>query len=54
VYTYSAGLRAPAFLAFFKDVMIYIIVIAAIVVVPLRLGGYSRIFHMASAHSPAA
>jgi SSS family solute:Na+ symporter len=50
VYTYSAGLRAPAFLAFFKDVMIYIIVIAAIVAIPLRFGGYSRIFHLASAH----
>src|SRR5271168_1951703 len=30
VYTYASGLRAPAMIAFVKDVMIYIVVIAAV------------------------
>jgi SSS family solute:Na+ symporter len=44
VYTYSSGLRAPALIAFVKDIMIYIAVIAAVVVLPLKLGGYGQIF----------
>src|SRR5262245_20262014 len=40
VYTYSSGLRAPALIAFVKDVMIYIVVIVAVAVVPAKLGGY--------------
>ena len=47
VYTYSSGLRAPALIAFVKDVMIYIVVIAAVVVIPLHLGGYAAIFSAA-------
>src|SRR5882762_9403206 len=31
VFTYSSGLRAPALIAFVKDIMIYIVVIAAVV-----------------------
>ena len=46
-YTYTSGLRAPAMIAFVKDVMIYIVVIAAIAVIPLHLGGYGAIFHAA-------
>ncbi|HYY27930.1 MAG TPA: sodium:solute symporter [Chthoniobacterales bacterium] len=46
-YTYTSGLRAPALIAFVKDVMIYIVVIAAVVVIPLRLGGYGAIFDAA-------
>ena len=34
LYTYSAGLRAPALIAFVKDIMIYIVVIVAVVLVP--------------------
>ena len=30
VYTYSSGLRAPALIAFVKDIMIYIVVIVAV------------------------
>ena len=30
LYTYSAGLRAPALIAFVKDVMIYIVVLVAV------------------------
>jgi SSS family solute:Na+ symporter len=39
LYTYSSGLRAPALIAFVKDIMIYIVVLVAVVVVPMRLGG---------------
>ena len=49
LYTYAAGLRAPALIAFAKDGMIYIVVIAAIVLVPLKLGGYGTVFHAADA-----
>jgi SSS family solute:Na+ symporter len=47
LYTYSAGLRAPALIAFVKDLMIYIVVIAAVVIVPLKLGGYASVFSSA-------
>jgi SSS family solute:Na+ symporter len=43
-YTYSSGLRAPALIAVVKDLLIYLTVIAAVVVIPSRLGGYSHIF----------
>src|SRR6202167_2818586 len=44
LYTYSSGLRAPALIAFVKDIMIYIVVLVAVVVVPVRLGGYGAVF----------
>lgn len=47
LYTYSSGLRAPALIAFVKDIMIYIAVIAAISVIPGKLGGYANVFHAA-------
>jgi SSS family solute:Na+ symporter len=43
-FTYSSGLRAPALIAVVKDLLIYATVIAAIVVIPGRLGGYDAIF----------
>ncbi len=43
-YTYTSGLRAPALIAFVKDALIYATVIAAIVVIPARLGGWAHIF----------
>ena len=43
-YTYSSGLRAPAMIAIVKDAIIYVTVIAAVVIVPLKLGGYGKIF----------
>lgn len=49
VYTYAAGLRAPALIAFVKDIMIYIVVIAAVVLIPSVLGGYGTIFASAEA-----
>src|ERR1700687_1660182 len=47
VYTYSSGLRAPALIAFVKDAMIYIAVIAAIALIPGKLGGYEAVFDAA-------
>ena len=43
-FTYSSGLRAPAAIAVVKDLLIYVAVFAAIVVVPAQLGGYAKIF----------
>jgi len=48
-YTYSSGLRAPAVIAIVKDVMLYIMVIAAVVILPWKLGAYARVFQLASA-----
>ncbi|HKT43149.1 MAG TPA: sodium:solute symporter family protein [Rhodanobacteraceae bacterium] len=47
LYTYSSGLRAPALIAFVKDAMLYITVIAAVVVIPIKLGGYGAVFDAA-------
>jgi SSS family solute:Na+ symporter len=49
-YTYLAGLRAPALIAFVKDTLIYVTVIVAIIYIPSRLGGWGHIFGAASAH----
>jgi SSS family solute:Na+ symporter len=49
LYTSRSGLRAPAMIAFVKDTMIYIFVIAAVIIVPMKLGGYGAIFHAAGA-----
>jgi solute:Na+ symporter, SSS family len=48
LYTYSSGLRAPALIAFVKDIMIYIVVLVAVVIVPTRLGGYGAVFSAAN------
>ena len=49
LYTYSSGLRAPALIAFVKDIMIYIVVLVAVIYIPTQLGGYSAIFEAADA-----
>jgi solute:Na+ symporter, SSS family len=48
LYTYSSGLRAPALIAFVKDIMIYIVVLVAVVFVPYKLGGYGAVFSAAN------
>jgi SSS family solute:Na+ symporter len=48
VYTYSSGLRAPALIAFVKDALTYIVVIAAVIYIPIKLGGFGAIFSGAS------
>jgi len=49
-YTYLAGLRAPALIAFVKDALIYLTVIVAILYIPSRLGGWGHIFSVSAAH----
>src|ERR1700688_4303140 len=49
LYTYTSGLRAPAMIAFMKDIMIYIVVIAAVWLIPSKLGGYAHVFDAADA-----
>ncbi|MFZ5578339.1 MAG: monocarboxylate uptake permease MctP [Pseudomonadota bacterium] len=43
-FTYTSGLRAPASIAVVKDLLVYITVIALIIVVPYKLGGFGNIF----------
>jgi SSS family solute:Na+ symporter len=52
-YTYTAGLRAPALIAFVKDFLIYLVVIVAIIYIPIRLHGFGHIFAAVQAHSTA-
>ena len=47
LYTYRSGLRAPAMIAFVKDTMIYIFIIAAVIIIPIQLGGFGAIFEAA-------
>jgi SSS family solute:Na+ symporter len=44
LYTYASGLRGTALIAIVKDVLVYSTVIAAVVVIPIELGGYAKIF----------
>lgn len=43
-FTYSSGLRAPASIAIVKDILIYLTAFAAIISVPIQLGGFEKIF----------
>ncbi|MCW6510546.1 monocarboxylate uptake permease MctP [Lichenifustis flavocetrariae] len=43
-FTYTSGLRAPAAIAVVKDVMIYITIFAALIIIPAKLGGFGAIF----------
>ncbi|WP_419757427.1 monocarboxylate uptake permease MctP [Acidisoma sp.] len=43
-FTYTSGLRAPAIIAIVKDLLIYVTVIAAAIVIPMHLGGWDKIF----------
>ncbi|SDK56057.1 solute:Na+ symporter, SSS family [Lentzea albidocapillata subsp. violacea] len=49
VYTYQSGLRAPALIAFVKDILIYIVILVAIVYLPAKFGGWGEIFNDADA-----
>lgn len=52
VYTYSSGLRAPALIAVVKDILIYVTIIAAVIIIPVKLGGWGHIFHAAQVTLP--
>jgi len=43
-FTYSSGLRAPAAIAVVKDLLIYVTAFAAVIVIPIKLGGFGPIF----------
>jgi SSS family solute:Na+ symporter len=43
-FTYSSGLRAPASIAVVKDLLIYVTAIAAVIIIPIKLGGFAKIF----------
>ena len=43
-FTYTSGLRAPAMIAIVKDLLIYLTVIVAVIVIPAELGGFGAIF----------
>lgn len=43
-FTYSSGLRAPASIAIVKDILIYFTAFAAVILVPVHLGGFAKIF----------
>jgi SSS family solute:Na+ symporter len=43
-FTYSSGLRAPASIAIVKDILIYVTAFAAIIIIPIELGGFGKIF----------
>jgi SSS family solute:Na+ symporter len=45
-FTYTSGLRAPAMIAVVKDTLIYITVLAMVIVIPIELGGYGKMFAM--------
>ncbi|MEU8395191.1 monocarboxylate uptake permease MctP [Nonomuraea sp. NPDC048892] len=53
-YTYQSGLRAPALIAFVKDALIYIVILAAVIYIPARLGGWDSIFDAAKAKFAAS
>src|SRR5256885_9610676 len=50
-YTYGSGIRASALIALVKDTMIFIVLFAAIIIIPIKLGGFGAIF--AAAHHKA-
>ena len=47
LYTYTSGLRAPAIIAFVKDILIYLVIIVAVLYLPSKVGGWENIFNAA-------
>jgi solute:Na+ symporter, SSS family len=50
-FTYSSGLRAPASIAIVKDILIYLTAFAAVIVIPIELGGFGKIFSAVAGNS---
>ena len=48
--TYVSGLRAATLIAVVKDVLIWVTVLAAVIYVPIHLGGYAHAFSKVPAH----
>ncbi|MEY9835007.1 monocarboxylate uptake permease MctP [Streptacidiphilus sp. EB103A] len=53
-FTYRSGVRAPALIAFVKDILVYVVIGVAIFYIPIRLGGWTHIFDAYNAHFKAA
>ena len=47
LYTYTSGLRAPAIIAFVKDILIYLVIVVAVIYLPSKVGGWGAIFDAA-------
>lgn len=52
-YTYTSGLRAPAMIALVKDAMIFVVLFATLIYLPIHLGGFGHIFDLAQAKADA-
>lgn len=52
-YTYTSGLRAPAMIALVKDLMIFVVLFATLIYIPIHLGGFGKIFDAAHAKAVA-
>jgi len=48
LFTYASGLRAPALIAFVKDILIYLVILVAVFYLPAHFGGWSGIFDHAA------
>jgi solute:Na+ symporter, SSS family len=48
LYTYQSGLRAPALIAFVKDILIYLVILVAVIYLPAKFGGWDSIFSSAN------
>jgi solute:Na+ symporter, SSS family len=48
LFTYTSGLRAPALIAFVKDILIYLVILVAVFYLPARFGGWGSIFDHAA------
>ncbi|MBV9228517.1 MAG: sodium:solute symporter [Chloroflexi bacterium] len=46
-YTYTSGLRASGLTAIAKDILVFFVIISAIIVIPMKLGGFTHIFAVA-------
>ncbi len=54
LYTYTSGLRAPALIAFVKDILIYLVIIVAVIYLPSKFGGWGHIFDVVQGKGDAA
>jgi SSS family solute:Na+ symporter len=53
-FTYRSGLRAPALIAIVKALLIYLVIVAAVIILPAQLGGWASIFAAADAKFAAS
>ena len=44
VYTYHSGLHGTAIISMAKGILVYVAVLAAVIIIPIELGGYGKIF----------